>query len=167
MPTLSKLRPITGSEHPSEDEVRTLLATARALHRAAIDPATASLLQGKQFGLLCAAEDSADAQLFRSAAVALGARVAHVGHAFSASDPPQDLARTARLLGRLYDALECQDLDPALVQQLRAEAGIPVFSGVATAAHPTAALADLLGDEASKDQRRRLILQAVLLNRVG
>ncbi len=148
----------------SPGEQAALLANAKALLVAAEAGEVDALLRGKKFGLLCESFDDADAALFRLAAVELGAHVAHIRTSLSELSTPQEVQRTARMLGRLYDAVECQCMAPALVRQVSAEAGVPVFDGVASKDHPTARLADLLGGAASATDRRRFVLQAVLLN---
>lgn len=147
------------------DLAEALLASARLLQRAEPGSDTETLLRGKNLGLVCACDDDADAIFFRDAAAALGASVSHIRPDLA---PPADAAgpgvpRTARLLGRLYDAIECQGVPPALVRELRRDAGVPVFDGLASAAHPTAQLALLLDGAAPSERKRQLIVQAVLL----
>ena len=78
-----------------------------------------------------------------------------------------EVQHTARMLGRLYDAVECQGMASALVQQVGDEAGVPVFDGIATHDHPTARLAEQLEGGASSADNRRFVLQAVLLSTIG
>ena len=53
------------------------------------------------------------------------------------------------MLGRLYDAVECQGLDSALVQQMADVAGIAVYDGLASDERLISRLAAQLGDEAA------------------
>ena len=144
-----------------------VLASARALQHAATVGTTRPLLRGKKLGLLCDADGSDDAVLFRRAAVELGAHVAHIRPSLSTASAPDEIRYTARMLGRLYDAVECEGLAPALVARLSADAGVPVYDGLADAAHPTAQLAALLGDATAAADNRRFVLQAVLLTTIG
>jgi len=145
-----------------------VLAQARSLRRAAAAGRIPPLLRGKNFGLLCDSVDADDALLFRRAVSELGANVAHVRPVLNDSSSPQDVQHTARMLGRLYDAIECQGLAPALVRRMARDAGVPVYDGVATARHPTAGLADQLeGDDVTLADKRRFVLQAVLLHAVA
>lgn len=151
------------------DDVAALLASANGLWHAAEAGTTQPLLRGKNFGLLCEpGEDDAldNAHLFRTAATALGAHVAQIRPSLSALATPQQVQHTARLLGRLYDAVECQGMAAALVQQIGRDAGVPVYDGVATVQHPTARLAEQLALEAPLIDRRRAVVQAVLLSTV-
>ena len=154
-------------EQMSSHDVNTLLANARLLQRAARAGATQPLLRGRNLGLLCEADDDRDAALFREAAVELGAHVANIRSDSSKLATPKEVQHTARLLGRLYDAVECQGMSPALVRQLGNDAGVPVYDGIASSTHPTACLAGLLGVETSPADNRRFVLQAALLSSLG
>jgi ornithine carbamoyltransferase len=50
-----------------------------------------------------------------------------------------------------------------VLQQVRSAAGIPIYDGLTAASHPTARLAGLLGVETPIADRRRFVVQAVLL----
>lgn len=165
VPTLRQ-RSLQAFEQMSPDDVSALLASALALRRAAQAGATQPLLRGKNLGLLCEADYHGDAALFRRAAAELGARVAHIRPSLSELSTPLEVQHTSRVLGRLYDALECQGMAPALVQQVGLDAGVPVYDGIASLGHPTARLAALLADDASPIDNRRFVLQAVLLSTI-
>ena len=102
---------------PPGDE-RALLEQARSLQRASAAGRVQPLLRGKNLGLLCADDTQAQALLFRQAASELGAHVAHIGMSLSECSAAQEVTHTARMLGRLYDAVECQGLPTAMVQQM-------------------------------------------------
>ncbi len=146
----------------SSDDADRVLAQARRLQVAAQAGLEQHPLRGKNFGLLCETDDDAT-RLFRDAAVELGAHVAHIQPSFSELSTPADVQRTARLLGRLYDAVECQGMPPALVQQIASGAGVPVYQFLAGPQHPTARLAERLGGDWAPQDKRRFVLQAVLL----
>jgi ornithine carbamoyltransferase len=150
----------------SAREVDAFLASARQLRRAEQGSAGAChLLRGKNLGLVCDSEEHPAALLFRSAASALGANVSHIRAHPDEPDAPAGagLLETARVLGRLYDGIECQGLAPELVRQLGRDAGVPVFDWLAGPNHPTAQLAQRLAGSGSLAKKRQLILQAVLL----
>ena len=130
---------------PGDSDI--LLGNARLLQSAAEPRETKTLLRGKKLALLCESEDGADAILFRAAASELGAHVSHIRPHLSDLRQPDDLQHTARMLGRLYDGIECQGLAQGLVEMIGREAGVPVYDGLASERHPTARLAGLLGDE--------------------
>jgi ornithine carbamoyltransferase len=143
-----------------------ILASARKLQRAGEGAPMATLLGGRHLALLCEREDDEEARLFSHAATLLGARVTQVRPSLSQLDTAGDgaLTKTARMLGRLYDGIECQGLDPCSVRRLARDAGVPVFDGLASPRHATAPLVQLLGGAGSVEEKRCLIVQAVLLD---
>ena len=56
-------------------------------------------------------------------------------------ESPED---TARVLGRMYDAIEYRGTAQAVVEELAAYAGVPVYNGLTAEWHPTQMLADFL-----------------------
>jgi ornithine carbamoyltransferase len=165
IPTLQSRAPTT-FELLSPSQTSALLAQASALQRAARSGTTQPLLKGKNLGLLCQAADDADALLFRHAAEELGAHVSYVRPSLTEASSAQEVAHTARMLGRLYDAVECQGMPPALVSRMGEAAGVPVYAGIATPGHPTAVLAEQVDGAANGTDNRRFVLQAVLLSTV-
>ncbi|STY59174.1 Ornithine carbamoyltransferase, catabolic [Mannheimia haemolytica] len=51
---------------------------------------------------------------------------------------------TARVLGRMYDAIQYRGFKQSVVQELADYAGVPVFNGLTDEFHPTQMLADVL-----------------------
>lgn len=121
------------------------------------------LLRGRMIGLLCETDDTPGAVLLCCAARELGAHVAQVRPSLSERSTPSEVRHTADMLGRLYDALACEGMSAALVQQLGEHAGIPVYDGIASSQHPSAALVERLEADATPLDKRRYVLQAVLL----
>jgi ornithine carbamoyltransferase len=158
-------RPRPSAAPPLAGVAEAVLASARLLQQAEPGASTHGLLRGKNLGLVCESEEDADAILFRNAASALGASVSHIRSDLSVPGGAAgaELVRTARILGRLYDGIECQGLAATIVRQLRRDAGVPVFEGLACTGHPTALLAQRLAGPGSAATKRQLILQAVLL----
>ena len=148
-------------------DVGIVLDNARALQRAAEAGEVRALLRGRKLGLLSRADGDDEAVLFCRAAAELGAQVAHIRPSLTDLSTPQEVRHTARMLGRLYDGVECQGMSAALVHQMGVDAGVPVFDGVASQTHPTARLADLLAGDASKLDKRCFVLQAVLLSTIA
>lgn len=151
-----------GFMHMTPPEMAALLAHAALLHQAATQKHRP--LRGKNLGLLCEAGDDPDAQRFRRAAEDLGAHVTHIRPSLCKWGTAAEVQHTARMLGRLYQAIECQGMSAALIQQIHEHAGVPVYDGIATGEHPTARLAEQLDGGASLDDRRRFVLQSLLLS---
>lgn len=141
----------------------TVLARALALARAAKDGPPAPALRGKNIGLVGAAPGRADTELLQRAVTELGAKVAHVRPGWSAMSSPTEVADTARVLGRLYDAIDISGSPAALVRQVRHAAGVPVFDSLGSPDHPAARLAGNMADEAPASDAWRYVVQAVLL----
>lgn len=151
----------------SASHMHAVLSQARALQSAAGGGTMHALLRGKNLGLLCESGDAPEAVLFRRAALELGAHVSYIRPSLSELSTAGDVQHTARMLGRLYDAVECQGVTPALARRIGAEAGVPVYDGIASPGHPTARLAALLGSATSLEDNRRFVLQAVLLDTIA
>jgi ornithine carbamoyltransferase len=151
---------------PSPNDDRAIVEQAGALRRACADGRPMLLLRGRNLGLLCPDATTPAARLFKEAAAALGARVAHIKAETFAGGGDGDLANTARMLGRLYDAVECQGLAPGVVQQLAALAGNVVCDGLAADAVGIDRLARQLEGSADRAEGRWFVLQALLLRRL-
>ncbi len=166
---LHEPRSVLSLDHlSSRRDLASVLAGAGRLQRAATDAGgVLPLLRGKKLGLLCEDDTTADAQLFRRSAEELGAHVAHIRPSLSDLTTAPEVRHTANMLGRLYDAVECQDLSPALVREVRKGAGIPVYDGVGLQHHPTAILIESLDNSNSAADRRRFVLQAALLQTIA
>jgi ornithine carbamoyltransferase len=149
---------------PPAGEAAALVAHARALKAAAQTGTAQPLLRGKKLGLLCEAPEHADAMLFCQAARELGAYVAHIRPRLDQHSPRDEVQHTARMLGRLYDAVECQGVPSELVRQMAEDAGVPMYEGIATALHPCAQLAEKVGSGTSSEDDRRFVVQAMLLS---
>ena len=86
---------------------------------------------------------------------------------FLAATPTPQAMQVARLLGKLYDAVEWQIGFDELVPLVRSVAEVPVYKGLALPAHPVSSLADRLDPTWPAEQRRRRLLQAALLTSLG
>ena len=143
---------------PPRAEPGSVRAQAQALLEAARAGQAQPLLKGRKLGLLCEDAQAGQARLFERAAGALGAHVAHLRPSLCRLDTPAQVQHTARMLGRLYDAVECQGMPPGLVRQIGLWAGVPVFPHLAG----QAGLPDD-GAAAAGDDARHFLLQALLL----
>lgn len=150
-----------GADFSSPAQAAALLRQARALARAgAVGP---QLLAGTQLALLSPNAQGEAALEFIEAAKALGAHVSFVQAGLDEGSSAAQIDATARMLGQLYDAVECQQLPVELVRRIARGAGIPVFAGLAMPAHPTGAFVAQLDGDASPQVKRRSVLQAALV----
>lgn len=147
------------------EHTHALLAMAEGLRTMRSAHALPALLKGVNIALMCdQPSETEDAFVFEQAATQLGARVARIG----SSDA---VAATARWLGRLYDAVECQGVDAQVIAQLEAHSGIVVYNAIGSAAHPVfKGLHPLMRHEqaahvaAHEGECREAVIQALLLS---
>lgn len=131
-------------ESLSRTDVVDVLDTARRLRQARLNGVTASALSGRNVALLSDSAPADGAGSLRHAAIDLGAQVSHLRPSDARIAPGTADEVTARLLGRLYDAIDCEEMPAQLVEDLARGAGVPVFNGLGGRRHPTRVLAELL-----------------------
>ncbi|MET0519085.1 MAG: hypothetical protein ABW005_09645 [Burkholderiaceae bacterium] len=146
----------------SQDE-QALLQQAASLRVAAQRRERRRPLQGRCLGLMGSGDEQA-LQVFRQAALELGAHVATLSAQLDEHSSPEQIAAIGRMLGRLYDAVECQGMSPALVSQLAAATSVPVYAGLASGEHRLAGLAADWPLAVPLDDKRRWLIQAALLS---
>src|SRR6187402_61366 len=81
---------------------------------------------------------------FEVAAYDQGAHVTYLGPEGSQIGHKESMKDTARVLGRMYDAIEYRGFSQELVEILAKYAGVPVYNGLTDEFHPTQMLADTL-----------------------
>ncbi|WP_028998717.1 hypothetical protein [Azohydromonas australica] len=138
-----------------------LLHMARSLRAMACAGHTPPLLDRKHLGLLSRHHRSPSQGAVEHAARGLGARVAWVpAEAVRVAEGP-GARDTARLLGRLYDVLDCEDVPAGLLRCLREDSGVPVYEGLGREDHPLARLLPCLDGDGGDGHR--FLLQAMLV----
>lgn len=120
-----------------------LLAAARRLRSDSDAVATGNLLRGKNLASLFARPAGREVSPLHRAARDLGARVAEVPFEADAANQV-DIGTLGRLLGRMYDAIDCGALPSSTVRRIEREAGVPVYAGLGLDDHPARVIADLL-----------------------
>lgn len=85
-------------------------------------------LAGRRIGLICASRQAPAAALFIEAAEGLGAQVSvlHAADVVDARAAQQD--KLVRMLSRLYDVIECQDLPSTAVRHIAELVAVPVLA---------------------------------------
>ena len=81
---------------------------------------------------------------FEVAAYDQGAHVTYLGPEGSQIGHKESMKDTARVLGRMYDAIEYRGFTQESVEVLAEFAGVPVYNGLTDEFHPTQMLADVL-----------------------
>jgi ornithine carbamoyltransferase len=73
-----------------------------------------------------------------------GAHVTYLDPVSSQMGHKESVKDTARVLGRMYDAIEYRGYGQQVVEDLAAYSGVPVWNGLTNEFHPTQVLADLM-----------------------
>ncbi len=101
-------------------------------------------LKGKNIALIFEKASTRTRCAFEVAAHAQGAHVTYLGPTGSHIGKKETMKDTARVLGRMYDAIEYRGFEQAKVEELAQYAGVPVWNGLTNEFHPTQILADFL-----------------------
>ena len=128
----------------TQKEVLYLLDLARDLKRAKYTGTEAPRLRGKNVALIFEKDSTRTRCAFEVACYDQGANVTYLGPSGSQIGKKETMKDTARVLGRMYDAIEYRGFGQAIVEELAKWAGVPVYNGLTDEFHPTQILADLL-----------------------
>lgn len=125
-------------------EIDFLLTLSADLKRAKYAGLEQPRLTGKNIALIFEKSSTRTRCAFETAAYDQGARVTYLGPSGSQMGTKESLKDTARVLGRMYDAIEYRGFDQSAVETLAEYSGVPVYNGLTDQFHPTQILADLL-----------------------
>jgi ornithine carbamoyltransferase len=128
----------------SADEIRYLLDLAAELKAAKREGHEEQKLVGKEIALIFEKDSTRTRCAFEVAAYDQGANVTFIGPSGSHMGHKETVKDTARVLGRMYDAIEFRGFDEAAADELAQWAGVPVYNGLTDEWHPTQILADFL-----------------------
>ncbi len=128
----------------SPREIEFLLKLAADLKAAKYAGTEVPTLAGKDIALIFEKNSTRTRIGFEVAAYDQGARVTYLGPTGTHIGHKESVRDTARVLGRIYDAIEYRGFGQAVVEELAAHAGVPVFNGLTDEFHPTQILADFL-----------------------
>ena len=128
----------------SQGEFRFLLRLASALKIAKYAGIETPQLQGKEIALIFEKTSTRTRSSFEVAAFDQGAHVTYLDPSGSQIGHKESVADTARVLGRMYDAIEYRGNSQDDVEELSRYAGVPVYNGLTAEWHPTQMLADFL-----------------------
>ncbi|KOV57470.1 ornithine carbamoyltransferase [Streptomyces sp. NRRL WC-3618] len=128
----------------TEEEFRGLLDLAAELKAAKKAGAETRYLVGKNIALIFEKTSTRTRCAFEVAAADQGASTTYLDPSGSQMGHKESVKDTARVLGRMYDAIEFRGDSQAAVEELAAYAGVPVFNGLTDDWHPTQMLADVL-----------------------
>ncbi len=102
------------------------------------------LCEGKSIALIFEKTSTRTRCAFEVAAADLGMHPTYLDPQGSQIGKKESIPDTARVLGRMFDAIEYRGFGQELVEALAAYAGVPVYNGLTNEFHPTQILADFL-----------------------
>jgi ornithine carbamoyltransferase len=126
------------------DEITDLISLARHLKAAKRDRTEQQYLKGKEIALIFEKTSTRTRCSFEVAAYDQGAHVTYLGPEGSQIGHKESMKDTARVLGRLYDAIEYRGFSQENVRILAQYANVPVYNGLTDEFHPTQILADIM-----------------------
>jgi ornithine carbamoyltransferase len=126
------------------DEIRYLIDLAAELKAAKKEGREDQRLKGKEIALIFEKDSTRTRCAFEVAAYDQGAHVTYLGPGGSHMGHKETVKDTARVLGRMYDAIEYRGFAETVADELAQWAGVPVYNGLTDEWHPTQILADFL-----------------------
>jgi ornithine carbamoyltransferase len=139
-----RARHLLSLQDHTDREIQHLLDLARDLKRAKYAGTEQRMLTGKNIALIFEKTSTRTRCAFEVAAYDQGAHVTYIDPTSSQIGHKESMKDTARVLGRMYDAIEYRGKSQKVVQELADHAGVPVFNGLTDEFHPTQMLADVL-----------------------
>ena len=128
----------------SAEEILFLLDLAAELKAAKREHREEQRLVGRQIVLIFEKDATRTRCAFEVAAHDQGAHVTVIGPNASHMGRKESVKDTARVLGRMYDAIEYRGFAESTADELARWAGVPVYGGLTDEWHPTQILADFL-----------------------
>lgn len=125
-------------------EIEFLLGLSQRLKMDKLTDTEERKLHGKNIALIFEKTSTRTRCAFEVAAYDQGAHVTYLGPTGSQIGHKESMKDTARVLGRMYDAIEYRGFSQQIVEELALHAGVPVVNGLTNEFHPTQVLADLL-----------------------
>jgi ornithine carbamoyltransferase len=125
-------------------EIHHLLDLAAVLKTAKRNGTEQPRLTGRNLVLIFEKTSTRTRCAFEVAAADQGAHTTYLGPGDTHVGSKESIADTARVLGRMFDAIEYRGSAQSIVTELAARSGIPVYNGLTDTAHPTQSLCDVL-----------------------
>ena len=125
-------------------EIKYLLKLSAYLKTAKHNGTEKKKLKGRNIALIFEKASTRTRIGFEVAAYDQGAHVTYLGPSGTQIGYKESMKDTARVLGRIYDAIEYRGFGQDVVEVLAKYAGVPVYNGLTDQFHPTQVLADLL-----------------------
>jgi ornithine carbamoyltransferase len=137
----------------SADEIRYLIELSAELKAAKREGREEQKLVNREIALIFEKDSTRTRCAFEVAAYDQGAHVTFIGPSGSHMGHKETVKDTARVLGRMYDAIEYRGFGESVADELAQWAGVPVYNGLTDEWHPTQMLADFLTMREHLDKR--------------
>jgi len=144
MPVNLHGRSVLALDDFSPEEIRFLLRLSAELKAAKYGGYEQPRLARKNIALIFEKDSTRTRTGFEVAAYDQGAHVTYLGPSGSQIGHKESMKDTARVLGRIYDAIEYRGFGQPIVEELARYAGVPVYNGLTDQSHPTQTLADFM-----------------------
>ena len=128
----------------TREEIIYLLDLAAELKAAKREGREEQRLVGKEIALIFEKDSTRTRCAFEVAAYDQGAHVTFIGPSGSHMGHKETVKDTARVLGRMYDAIEYRGFAQETAEELAEWSGVPIYNGLTDEWHPTQILADFL-----------------------
>ncbi|MEV0024147.1 ornithine carbamoyltransferase [Streptomyces atroolivaceus] len=126
------------------EEFRGLIALSAELKAAKKAGGEVRRLHGRNIALIFEKTSTRTRCAFEVAAADQGASTTYLDPSGSQIGHKESVKDTARVLGRMFDAIEYRGDSQQAVEELAAYGGVPVYNGLTDDWHPTQMLADVL-----------------------
>lgn len=128
----------------SSQEIDFLLQLSVQLKTAKYTGTEQKHLKGKNIALIFEKDSTRTRCAFEVAAHDQGAHITYIGPLGSHIGIKESIKDTARVLGRMYDAIEYRGFSQTNIQEMARYSGVPVWNGLTDEVHPTQVLADFM-----------------------
>ena len=136
----------------NHEEISYLLRLSKALKQQKKLGKEEKNLKGKNIALIFEKTSTRTRCAFEVASFDQGACTTYLDPVSTQIGHKESIKDTARVLGRMYDAILYRGYDQSIVEELALHAGIPVWNGLTDQYHPTQIIADLLTMEEHSDK---------------
>ena len=128
----------------SKEEIRYLLDLAKDLKAKRAAGITGDSLKGKVILLLFDKTSTRTRSSFEVGAMQEGGGVTYLDKNSSQFGKKESIEDSAKVFGKIYDAIEYRGYEQSVVEDLAKYSGIPVYNGLTDVDHPTQILADIM-----------------------
>jgi ornithine carbamoyltransferase len=128
----------------STGEMNHLLRLSASLKHAKYSGTEVPHLKGKEIALIFEKSSTRTRAAFEVATYDQGGNVTYLDPSGSQIGHKESVTDTARVLGRMFDAIEFRGSAHESIEELARHAGVPVYNGLTDEWHPTQMLADFL-----------------------